>query len=127
MFMLTQLEDSIRVEPGQLGMPTAIALEEQIKNLYFDKVIKNVGLVVSFYDFVSISGGDVHNGDGGVHFIVQFNLVIFRPFEGEVLLGRILKSNEYVQTLTAVQQPVYGAVEVVVMLHFGPGAGTASQ
>lgn len=96
MFMLTRLEDSVRVDPRQMGMPTAIALEEQIKILYFDKIINNVGLVVSLYDLVSIDGGDVHNGDGGVRFSVQFNLVMFRPFEGEVMLGRILKSNECV-------------------------------
>jgi DNA-directed RNA polymerase subunit E'/Rpb7 len=95
MFMLTQLEDSVRVDPGQLGMPTAIAVEEQIKTLYFDRIIHNVGLVVSLYDLVSIEGGEVHNGDGGVRFSVQFNLMMFRPFEGEVLLGRIVKSNEY--------------------------------
>lgn len=94
MFMLTRLEDCVRVDPGQMGMPTTIALEEQIKALYFDKIINNVGLVVSLYDLVSIEGGDVHNGDGGLSFTVQFNLVMFRPFEGEVMLGRILKSNE---------------------------------
>lgn len=94
--MLTRLEDSVRVDPGQMGMPTAIAVEEQIKALYFDKIIHNVGLVVSLYDLVSIDGGDVHNGDGGVRFSVHFNLVMFRPFEGEVMLGRIVNSNECV-------------------------------
>jgi DNA-directed RNA polymerase subunit E'/Rpb7 len=94
MFMLTNIEDSIRVDPAQLGMPTAVAVEEQIKALYFDKVIHQVGLVVSLYDIVSIQGGDVHNGDGGAWFTAQFNLVVLRPFEGEVVLGRIHKSTE---------------------------------
>jgi DNA-directed RNA polymerase subunit E'/Rpb7 len=93
--MLTTIEDSIRVDPSQLGSPVPLAIEERVKELYFDKVLNNAGLVCSLYDILSIEGGDVHSGDGGARFRVRFRLVLFRPFEGEVLLGTILRSTEY--------------------------------
>lgn len=96
MFMLTTVEDNVRVDPSQLGGPASLAVEDEIKKLYFDKVIKNVGLVISLYDITSIDGGDVQVGDGGVRFTAKFRLVIFRPFEGELLLGLIHKSSECV-------------------------------
>lgn len=107
MFMLTAIEDNVRVDPSQLGGPASIAVEEQIKKLYFDKVINNVGLVVSLYDVTSIEGGDVQVGDGGVRFTAKFRLIIFRPFEGELLLGRIKISSEYVRRDVCVESPAY--------------------
>lgn len=95
MFMLTGVEDNVRVDPSQLGGPASLAVEEQLKKLYFDKVILDVGLVVSLYDITSIEGGDVQLGDGGVRFAVKFRLVVFRPFEGELLVGKIKKSTQY--------------------------------
>ena len=93
MFMLSSIEEHIRIEPSQLGVSPVSAVENQIQQLFFDKVIPDAGLVVSLYDVTSITGGDVHTGDGGAHFTVQFRLVVFRPFKGEVLLGHIHRSS----------------------------------
>jgi SHS2 domain found in N terminus of Rpb7p/Rpc25p/MJ0397 len=95
MFMLCQIEDHIRVEPAQLGISTASAVEQEIKRLYFDKVIQDVGLVITLYDLLKVKGGDVHTGDGGAHFEAEFRLVVFRPYEGEVLLGKVHTSTAY--------------------------------
>lgn len=89
MFMLTTIEDSVRISPEDLSAPAAIAIEKQLQLLYFDRVIPAVGLVISLYDITSIAGADVHSGDGGAVFAVTFRLVVFRPFEGEVLVGQI--------------------------------------
>jgi DNA-directed RNA polymerase III subunit RPC8 len=92
MFMLTTISDTIRVDPSHLGLATATAIEQEIGRQYFDKVIHDVGLVISLYDLCSTGLGSVHSGDGGAHYQVNFRLVIFRPFEGEVILGKIAHS-----------------------------------
>jgi DNA-directed RNA polymerase subunit E'/Rpb7 len=38
MFMLTSIEDSIRISPG-ISAPAAVAIEKQLQTLYFDKVV----------------------------------------------------------------------------------------
>ena len=93
MFMLTTVHDNIRVQPEELSAPAAVSIETEIRKQFFDKILPAVGLVVSLYDILTITGGLVHSGDGGAHYKVSFRLVIFRPFEGEILVGQIQDSS----------------------------------
>ena len=77
----------VRIGPAQLVLFTANAIEQEVKQLYCDTVIPNVGLATTVYDILNIEGGDVHIGDGGAAFHVQFRLLVFRPFIGEVLIS----------------------------------------
>lgn len=53
-----------------------------------------MGLGITLYDVQSIEGGHIYPNDGAAHFRVRFRLVVFRPFAGEVLLGRLLSCNK---------------------------------
>lgn len=55
-------------------------------------MVPGVGLVVTVYDILDISGGDIYPSDGAAIFDVQFRLVAFLPFVGEVIIGRLIKS-----------------------------------
>jgi DNA-directed RNA polymerase III subunit RPC8 len=44
------------------------------------------------YDILSIGEGLIIPGDGGSYHRVQFRLVVFRPFIGEVIVGKIKAS-----------------------------------
>lgn len=61
-----------------------------------DRVIPGVGLVVTLYDLLEVGSGSIPPSDGAVHFRSKFRLVIFCPFEGEILVGKLLKSDECV-------------------------------
>ena len=61
-----------------------------IESLYVDKVVKDLGLVVTLYEIVSIERlGTVGPARMAAHFHVVFKVVVFRPFVGEVLEGRV--------------------------------------
>lgn len=64
--------------------------------LVADKVIPGVGLVVTLYDLLEVGSGSIPPSDGAVHFRSTFRLVIFCPFEGEVLVAKLLKGTECV-------------------------------
>lgn len=57
----------------------------------------DVGLVVTLYDILSITGGHIYPSDASPYFDVVFRLVIFRPFLGEVLVGKIKRCTRYAQ------------------------------
>lgn len=88
MFVLSILEESIRVEPKDLARPRLAAISSVVENLLVDKVVQGLGLVVTLYDVLNIQSGFVHHSDGGVRFLVRFRVVIFRPFPGEVLIAK---------------------------------------
>ncbi len=58
------------------------------------QVIPDVGLVVTIYDVTSIEGGHVYPNDGAAYFRSKFRLVVFRPFAGEVIVGKLLSCNK---------------------------------
>lgn len=61
-----------------------------------DKVVPDVGLVITVYDIVDISGGFIYPSDGAAIFDVLFRLVVFVPFVGEVIVGRLIRSSRWV-------------------------------
>uniref|UniRef100_A0A7S0V8B2 DNA-directed RNA polymerase III subunit RPC8 n=1 Tax=Polytomella parva TaxID=51329 RepID=A0A7S0V8B2_9CHLO len=89
MFFVSVLEDDIRVHPQELSKPPLQAVTEVIEQKFLDKVIDKVGLAVSIHEIVSLEGGFIYPSDGAAYFKVQFKLVIFRPFPGEVIKGKV--------------------------------------
>lgn len=89
MFILTSISDDIRVQPQDLAKPPLDAVTDVIEQQFLDKVLPNLGLAVSLYDVQSIEGGFIYPNDGAAYFKVAFRLVVFRPFVGEVLVGKL--------------------------------------
>ena len=53
------------------------------------QVVPGLGLVVTVYDILSVEGGFIYPSDGAAHFKAKFRLVVFRPYEGEVIVGKL--------------------------------------
>lgn len=95
MFNLALIDDTIKIEAAQLGLDTVTALTYNINAKYSNRILPNVGLCFSHFDYSSISEGHLRNGDGCTYYKVTFRLVVFRPFKGEVLMGKIMSSDEH--------------------------------
>jgi DNA-directed RNA polymerase subunit E'/Rpb7 len=78
MFQIARLEDpNVKILPENLGKPRLEAVTQVIESLY---------------EIVSITDGTVYPGEGSAHFHVVFKAVVFRPFVGEVLEGKLQKA-----------------------------------
>ncbi|KAK9837924.1 hypothetical protein WJX74_007888 [Apatococcus lobatus] len=93
MFLTSTLVDTVPVAAENLAKPTFKAVQEVLEELYLDRVIRDLGLGVAVYNVLDIKGGDVYPSDSSAYFTVTFDLVVFRPVSGEVLVGRLLKSD----------------------------------
>jgi len=58
------------------------------------QVIQKIGLCICLWDVTWASEGLIGHGTGLVNVNVEFRLVVFRPFKGEVLLGRITSGTQ---------------------------------
>ena len=47
MFVLVELEDTIRVSPSQLSTPAPLAVAESIRSTFLDKVVDDLGLAIT--------------------------------------------------------------------------------
>ena len=52
-------------------------------------MVANLGLCVSVYDILSVEGGFIFPGESCSTYKVFFRLLMFRPFLGEVIVGKI--------------------------------------
>ncbi|GAA5910688.1 DNA-directed RNA polymerase III subunit RPC25 [Sporobolomyces salmoneus] len=89
MFTYCIQKDTIRVEPRDFAKPPAEAIKEEIHRRYSNKVIPGVGLCISLLDILSCTEGAVLYGDGCFYYQTEFRLIMFRPYIGEAILGKV--------------------------------------
>ena len=79
MFVLAILDDMIRTLPDQFDRKSSDVLIEQIEMKYSNKVLPEVGLAITFYDFVSLADPYVYPAEGNFapHSNVLSNLFNF--------------------------------------------------
>jgi DNA-directed RNA polymerase III subunit RPC8 len=94
MFVLEILEDKVKAQPDQFDRSLKDIIMEQIELKYVNKIIFQVGLCVAFYDFLHIGDPLIYPAEGSTHQTVKFRIVVFRPFDGETLVGTIASSDE---------------------------------
>ncbi|CAI7652506.1 unnamed protein product [Penicillium glandicola] len=95
MFILTTIADLIQISPEDFSKFSAVALEDNINAKYANKVIQKIGLCISFYDLLESSDGLIGHGTGLVNVNVKFRMIVFRPFKGEIMLGKIASGTEH--------------------------------
>ncbi|GAA5882850.1 hypothetical protein JCM16303_002494 [Sporobolomyces ruberrimus] len=89
MFTYCIQKDTIRVESRDFAKPPAEAIKEEIHRRYSNKVIPGVGLCISLLDILSCTEGAVLYGDGCFYYQTEFRLIMFRPYVGEAILGKV--------------------------------------
>ncbi|KAI5196968.1 hypothetical protein E4T42_06913 [Aureobasidium subglaciale] len=88
------IADLIQISPQDFEKRSAQAIEDNINAKYADKVIHKVGLCVALYDILQTSEGLIGHGTGIVNVNVDFRMIVFRPFKGEILTGKIISSSD---------------------------------
>lgn len=90
MFYLSKIEHKFALPPHLLELPIREAIQSELERLFLDKVIQNLGLCISVYDITSIEGGSIFPGAGAPTYQVVFNLIMFRPFPGEIITAKVI-------------------------------------
>ncbi|KAI8958778.1 RNA polymerase III subunit Rpc25-domain-containing protein [Daldinia sp. FL1419] len=119
MFILTKIADLVQIRPDEFEKPSHIAIEDSINAKYSNRVIQKIGLCICMYDLLWASEGLIGHGSGMVNvngmsyffysfhvceyvchgnteswITVEFRMVVFRPFKGETIFGRISEASQ---------------------------------
>ncbi|RFU76180.1 dna-directed rna polymerase iii subunit rpc8 [Trichoderma arundinaceum] len=93
MFILTKFSDLVQISPEDFSKHSIVAIEDNINAKYANKVS-----VSAPYSGQPTTSAKKHprrligHGTGLVNVNVEFRMIVFRPFKGEVMLGRIRSS-----------------------------------
>mmetsp|Transcript_4590 Transcript_4590/g.13882 ORF Transcript_4590/g.13882 Transcript_4590/m.13882 type:complete len:192 (-) Transcript_4590:557-1132(-) len=93
MFKLVRICDDVQIAPSAFGEPRYAVLESEVNRKYANKVLEGHGLCICVWDWISCGDARILDGHGEAQMSVEFRLVVFAPYEGEVLLGRVRSSN----------------------------------
>ncbi|KAJ7708744.1 polymerase III polypeptide H [Mycena rosella] len=94
MFNLAILKDTVAVHPSDFGGPQEQAITAELNKKYANRILHDVGLCICVFDVTEAGEGKVRYGDGFLWYKVIFRMVIFRPFQSEVLLAKVMSSDE---------------------------------
>ena len=83
----------VQIPPTEFHKSSIRAIEDFVNNKYADKVIHKVGLCVGYHSLISASEGLIGHGTGIVNVNVDFRIMVYRPFKGEIVRGTITHSN----------------------------------
>ena len=89
MFYLTDVEDYVRVEPKLFGLPTAEAVDKQLRETYADYYDKELGKVVAVIEVTEVGEGVIIPGDGAAYYNSKFKLLAWKPELQEIIYGII--------------------------------------
>ncbi len=90
MFLIATLEDNVRVLPADFAKVPSAAVTDELNKKYANKVVHGLGLGIRVFDIASISDPIVLAcKDGAYQCRVVFRLAVFKPFKGEILVGKV--------------------------------------
>ncbi|KAJ7156854.1 polymerase III polypeptide H [Mycena crocata] len=94
MFNLAILKDTVAVHPSDFGGPQEQAITAELNKKYANRILHDVGLCICVFDITQAGEGKVRYGDGFLWYKVIFRMVVFRPFQSEVLLAKVMSSDQ---------------------------------
>ncbi len=95
MFYLTEVQDHVRVDPKLFGLPTAEAVDKQLKETYADYYDKELGRVVSIIEVLEVGEGVIIPGDGAAYYKSRFKLLVWKPKLQELVFGTIAEITSF--------------------------------
>ncbi|RWS29119.1 DNA-directed RNA polymerase III subunit RPC8-like isoform X1 [Leptotrombidium deliense] len=89
MFVLVELKDKVCIAPSMFHLPVEEAITEVLNAKLANRILINVGLCVTLFDIIKIHESFVLKGEGSSYTLVHFRFIVFRPFIGEVIVGKL--------------------------------------
>ncbi|WVR04725.1 hypothetical protein IAU60_001736 [Kwoniella sp. DSM 27419] len=108
MFVLVGVRDTVPVAPKAFDIPPALTIQDALNKKYANKLVPDKGLALSVYDILTAEDGKVTWGNGLMYYKVSFRLMLFAPFVGEVIVGKILSTTKsYIRVSLGFFQDIY--------------------
>ncbi|MEK6928070.1 MAG: DNA-directed RNA polymerase [Nanoarchaeota archaeon] len=95
MFYLVNVEDHVRVEPKHFGLSTNEAVEAQLNESYVNKVMKEIGFIISVVSVDLVIDGVIIPGDGAAYYRSNFKLLVWKPELHEMVYGTIAEITNF--------------------------------
>ncbi|MBI1972261.1 MAG: DNA-directed RNA polymerase [Candidatus Aenigmarchaeota archaeon] len=95
MYKLLTVEDVVRVPPAKLGMPIKKAVKQSLQEQMEGVMDKETGVIVAITNVESVGEGRLLPGDGSIHYVATFDVLVYYPTMYEVVGGEVIDITEF--------------------------------
>ncbi len=95
MYKIIQVEDEIKVPPSKFEMGLAEAVKASLMDRWDGVIDKRLGVVLVVTDVKSTGEGRIYAGDGSIHYPVEFEVLVYKPNQNEIVEGEIIDVTEF--------------------------------
>lgn len=93
MFVLIVLRDTFRIPPNELTSFIKNSINDHINSKYSNKVLASQGLCIALHGIDHVGPPIIYGGDGAAHIRLSFRYILFRPFTGQIIVGKVKASD----------------------------------
>ncbi len=95
MYLVSKIEDTVRIPPDRFEEPLEEVTIELLNDSYVGAIDKKLGLMVTVKEIEDIGIGKVIMGDGAAYHDVVFTALSFKPELHEVVEGEVIEIMEF--------------------------------
>lgn len=95
MYLVSKIEDTVRVPPHRFEEPLREVAAEILNENYMGKIDKKMGLMVTVKEIEDIGVGKVIMGDGAAYHDVVFTALFFKPELHEIVVGEVIEVTDF--------------------------------
>ncbi len=95
MYLVSKIEDTVRIPPNRFVDPLEDVAVEILNESYVGKIDKKLGLMVTVKEIEELGTGKVIMGDGAAYHDVVFTALFFKPELHEIVEGEVIEITEF--------------------------------
>jgi len=95
MYYKMKLEDKVRVPPLRLGDNIETVVMDVLQEQLEGTIDRNIGIFIAVTKILGIGEGDIIPGDGAVFYSVEFEAIVLRLAQQEVIEGVVVETTSF--------------------------------
>ncbi len=95
MYKIIQVEDEIKVQPSKFELGLEEAVKQSLMDRWDGVIDKRLGVVLVVTNVKNTGEGRIYAGDGSIHYPVEFEVLVYKPNQHEIVEGEIIDVTEF--------------------------------
>jgi DNA-directed RNA polymerase subunit E' len=95
MYKIIEVRDDIKVPPSKFEHGLEEAVKQSLMNRWDGVIDKRLGLVLVVTGVKSTGEGRIYAGDGSIHYPVEFDVLVYKPNQHEIVEGELIDVTEF--------------------------------
>ncbi|MDY6777992.1 MAG: DNA-directed RNA polymerase [Candidatus Nanohaloarchaea archaeon] len=95
MYKVLHVEEDVRVPPDLLGRDIQQSIRESLRRKYEGSIHERMGVVLAVKEIINIKDGDIQPEDAGVHYPVEYKVLVYEPELHEIVEGEVVDVTEF--------------------------------